>query len=340
MPRGTKISIILTEDEEETLIMWCSIKTEKRFAQRAQVILSSSKGMSLPEVSKKSGLSRQNCSRWRMRFLYARLEGLKDLPRKGRPPIIAPEKRARIERSIQARSLQMRNRQTGQSGAGTQSGGKATAHRSLAQGEPPKIESWSGKSTEREFAEKQVAILGLYLYPSVKVLALGCNEEPQVQAIDRIRSELPSQPKNPERSTVLYMRQCGASLLAALSTHDRTVSFGDRDEHILLLKFLKRLYRSSPGSHLHIITDGNGFRQHREVMEWIQPRRRLAIYPLPTYASWLSQVEIWVKILARDVIPGGPWKSREQLVDQIIHYIRRYSYKTHRPFWWLRANKS
>jgi hypothetical protein len=275
-----------------------------------------------------------------MRFLYARLEGLKDLHRKGRPRKMAPEKRTRTERSIRAKHLQIRDQQTGQLAARKQSIGGTRANSSLVQGETSTIESWSGTSTDREFAKKQVAILGFYLYPTLNWLVLGCNEEPQTQTIDRARPGVPPQLQHPERSTVLCVGRYTASLLAALSNHDRTATYGDMHGHILLLRFLKRLYRSSPGSHLHIITDGNGFRQHSEVVEWIQPRRRLAMYSLPTYASWLSQVEIWLKILARDVLHGGPWKSREQVVDQIIHSIRRYSSNTARPFWWLRTNKS
>lgn len=82
MPEGRKIAIILTDDEQRILTMWArAAKTEKRYAQRAQVILSSAEGLSLPEISKKSGLSRQNCSRWRVRFLKQRMDGLQDLPR-------------------------------------------------------------------------------------------------------------------------------------------------------------------------------------------------------------------------------------------------------------------
>ncbi len=40
----------------------------------------------------------------------------------------------------------------------------------------------------------------------------------------------------------------------------------------------------------------------------------------PTYASWLNQIEIWFGILARDVIRGGVWKSKQELVNQIIYY--------------------
>lgn len=159
MPRGRKIGITLTDDERQVLTMWArAATTEKRYAQRAQVILSSAEGRSLPEISKKSGLSRQNCTRWRMRFLEKRVEGLKDLPRKGRPPMIAPETKTKITKLACTKPPDGSNQWTRQSLAKIVGIGKTTVHRILTQGElkPHKVEYWRRKSPDPEFEEKQV----------------------------------------------------------------------------------------------------------------------------------------------------------------------------------------
>jgi len=52
-------------------------------AQRAKVIPQTVKGYRLAEISAKGGMSRQNCGRWRERFLKQRIEGLKDEERSG-----------------------------------------------------------------------------------------------------------------------------------------------------------------------------------------------------------------------------------------------------------------
>lgn len=89
MPRGKRIAITLMKEEQKTLNIWAAAgKTEQRYVQRAKVILYSAAGLPLSEVSRRSGLSRQNCTRWRMRFLEERMDGLYDLPRKGRPSVI------------------------------------------------------------------------------------------------------------------------------------------------------------------------------------------------------------------------------------------------------------
>ena len=97
MRTRTVVHLTLTESEEKTLKMWAGAgKTEQRMAQRAKVILLSVAGLSLPEISRKTGLSTQNASKWRIRFMAQRLEGLRDAPRSGKPPVISPEKRLEV----------------------------------------------------------------------------------------------------------------------------------------------------------------------------------------------------------------------------------------------------
>ena len=60
----------------------------------------------------------------------------------------------------------------------------------------------------------------------------------------------------------------------------------------------------------------------------------------PTYASWLNQVEIWFNIFGRDVIRGGIWKSKKQMVDQIMFYIKKHNEERKHPFKWTYAGKT
>ena len=53
----------------------------------------SSQGRTLKDISGKTGLSWQNCLKWRSRFQEEGIEGLKDKGRSGRPPIIDPKKK-------------------------------------------------------------------------------------------------------------------------------------------------------------------------------------------------------------------------------------------------------
>lgn len=163
------------------------------------------------------------------------------------------------------------------------------------------------------------------------------DEKSQLQAIDRTKPEL----GNPKRLTATYKRNGTTCLLAALSVHDGKVTGRcvDRNNHGTFLTFLKYLYRSNPGKHLHTIMDNLSLHKYKEVTDWVNRRRRLTIYFTPTYSSWLSQVEIWFIIFSKDVIRGGAWKSKKQMIEQIMQYIRHYTEHKAHPFAWTYTRK-
>ena len=54
---------------------------------------------------------------------------------------------------------------------------------------------------------------------------------------------------------------------------------------------------------------------------------------MPTYSSWLNQVEIWFSKLQREVIDRGIFTSVTDLRRKIMRYIRLYG-KSAKPFRW------
>lgn len=168
MARGMTVNIKLTPEEEATLIMWTNAgTTEQRMAQRAKVILLSAQGLRLPEVAQRSGLSRQNCSKWRARFLSQRLQGLEDRPRAGRPLSLSPAVRLKVTALACTPSPDGSNTWSLRRLARALSLSKDTVRRILQEGglKPHNVKYWCGKSPAPEFEEKQAAIPGLYLDP-------------------------------------------------------------------------------------------------------------------------------------------------------------------------------
>ncbi len=73
------VTFELTAEQEATLKMWVgSHRTQQRYSRRAQVILLSAEGLTLGEISARSGLNRTNCLKWRKRFAAEGVDGLKD----------------------------------------------------------------------------------------------------------------------------------------------------------------------------------------------------------------------------------------------------------------------
>ena len=340
----TIIKIKLSEEEKETLEMWVgSHKAEQRMVKRARVILLSDSGMELEEISRQIGLSTQACSKWRKRFMLHRLEGLRDKPGRGRACSIPNEKRLNIQRLACTKPHDGSNRWTVRKLEKASGVSSASVHRILNEGaiKPHKIEYWCGKSPDPEFEEKQAAIIGLYLDPPDNAVVICVDEKSHIQALDRTQPELPLRSGNSRKLTSTYKRHGTTCLLAALSVHDGVVEGRcvDRHTHKEFLNFLKCLYRANPGKHLHIIVDNFSAHKHKKVIEWVSRRRRLTLHFTPTYASWLNQIEIWLNIFTREVIRGGIWHSKKELVNQIMYYIRRYSKERAKPFRWTYTGK-
>jgi transposase len=341
MARARRVE--LTPEEERTLRMWTRAgTTEQRLARRARVILTLAEGLPIREVGERCGMSEISVFKWKRRFLEMRLDGLSDAPRRGRPASITPKERLRVL-DLATRAPQKGKTSWSVRDLAKASGLSATSvHRILSEGKlrPHKVEYWCGRSPDPEFEEKQAAILGLYLDPPENALVLSVDEKSQIQALDRTQAELPMRHGDARRLTATYKRHGTTCLLAALAVHSGEVTARCRDtnNHVTFLRFLKALYRKYPHKHLYVICDNLSVHKHKGVKEWAQRRRRLTILFTPTYASWLNQVEIFFNIFTREVVRGGVWASKRDLVDQIMDYIKSYNEEA-TPFSWNYTGK-
>ena len=113
----------------------------------------------------------------------------------------------------------------------------------------------------------------------------------------------------------------------------------EKHTHQEFLNFMKYLYRQYPHKHLHVILDNFSAHKQKDVMQWVKKRRCLTLHFTPTYSSWLNQIEIWFNIFSRDVLRGGVWHSKKDLVKQIIDYINYYNENNAKPFKWTYTGK-
>lgn len=340
MPKGKRLAITLSKTDEATLRMWANARTvERRMAERAQVILLSAQGVPVREIMRRTGLSWGACCKWRGRFVESGLDGLKDRPRKGRPPSIPLEQRIRVLEKATERPPDGSTRWSVRRLARVTGLSHSTVHRILREGDlkPHKTKYWCGRSPDPEFAAKQAAIIGLYLNPPTNALVICVDEKTNIQALDRRQPELPLKKGKVRRLTATYKRNGTTCLLAALTVHDGKVigRCVDKNNHEAFLAFLKHIYRKFPHVQIHIILDNLSVHKHKKIKEWVSRRKRLTLHFTPTYASWLNQIEIWFNIFTRDVLKDGIWPSKQALVRQIMDYIKHYSAERAHPFKWV-----
>ncbi len=339
-----RTTINLTDDERKELILMSrSMTLEYRYVLRAKIILLWFENKSINESESLLLTSKPTIIKWRKRFIKKRIEGLKDLPRPGKKPVISPEQRAKIfELACSKPSGGYTNwsqRQLAKEIGISQS--RICKILKEADLKPHKTEYWCGKSTDPEFEKKLIDIIGMYLSPPQNALVLCVDEKTQIQALDRTQPVLPLTTGKPKRLTATYKRHGTVSLIAALSVHEgditaKTISKNDSENFLI---FLKRLYRKYPRREMHIILDNLSMHKSRVINEWVEKRRRLTLHFTPTYSSWLNQIEIWFGILTKDVLKGGVWRSKQQLVKQIIEYIKTYNKERAKPFSWTYTGK-
>lgn len=337
--------IILTEEERQELLIWSrSQKMDFRYVLRSKIILMCSEKIQYESIMKELKISKPVISKWKSRFVTNRIEGLQDAPRSGKPAVYTEEHTARVihlacnkpSGGYTNHSQRRIAEKIGMSQSKVQSILK-THHL-----KPHKVEYWCGKSTDPEFETKMLNVVGLYMNPPENAIVLSVDEKTQMQALDRSQPELPLRIGNPKRLTATYKRNGTVSLIAALAVHHGNIIAEtiDSNNAVTFLKFLKKLYRLHPKKHLHIIADNLSVHKQQDVKEWLERKKRITMHYTPTYSSWLNQVEIWFNILSKDVLKGGVWHSKQQLVDQIQEYIKTYNKARANPFEWTYTGKS
>ena len=96
MPRASPFRVILSKEERQELE-----SRVRRYASpyrdviRAKIVLLAAQGLSNDAIASRLDMPRQVVSKWRKRFCLARLPGLEEQPRGGRPARFSPQPRRR-----------------------------------------------------------------------------------------------------------------------------------------------------------------------------------------------------------------------------------------------------
>jgi len=96
MPRHSPFVIKLTKREREELTARARRYTSPyRDVLRAKIVLLAAEGLSNDVMAARLDTPRQIISKWRKRFALARVPGLEEQPRGGRPARFSPQRRGR-----------------------------------------------------------------------------------------------------------------------------------------------------------------------------------------------------------------------------------------------------
>lgn len=220
---GVARPITLGDDERAQLTAWTRQgTTEQRLAQRARIVLEAAAGRPTKEIASRLGLRPETVSKWRTRFGKARLAGLDDRPRSGKPPVYGPETERRILAVLDEPPPAGHASWTG--GLLARSLGDVSNHevwRVLRRYgiHLQRRRSWC-VSTDPQFAPKAADIVGLYLDPPENAVVISVDEKPSIQALERAQGWLRLPNGRALRGhTHEYKRHGTTTLFAALEVH-------------------------------------------------------------------------------------------------------------------------
>lgn len=151
-------------------------------------------------------------------------------------------------------------------------------------------------------------------------MVLCVDEKSQIQALERSQPLLPIGVGYVEGVTHDYRRHGTTTLFAALNIETGTVisQCRQRHRHREYLDFLRRIDAAVPRAlDVHIIVDNYSTHKHVKIKRWMAARPRFHVHFIPTYSSWLNQVEIWFNRITQHAIRRGTFSSVKELVNRI-----------------------
>ena len=167
--------------------------------------------------------------------------------------------------------------------------------------QPPRLERYR-RSTDPDFETKAADVIGLYLDPPQHAVVFCIDENPAIQALDRVAG-----PRHTSDEFVAFLQ-----LVVDSQAHTRAI---------------------------HLIVDNLSAHKTKKVRDFLADHPTVHLHFTPTYSSWLNQVELWFSKIERDVIACGIFTSVPDLRRKLMRYIKHYN-TVPKPFRWAYADPS
>ena len=334
-----KAELVLSEAEHAQLSSMARSRTiGAALSARARIVLAAAAGQANSEIGQRLQISGATVGKWRRRFVERRIAGLYDELRPGKPRSIDDERVAElIHKTLHTKPADGSTHWTVRAVASEAQISPTSVHRyfKLFGLQPHRSESFK-LSTDPFFLEKLRDVVGLYLNPPDNALVLCVDEKSQCQALERTQPMLPMGLGYVEGVTHDYVRHGTTTLFAALNVLNGAIlaTCKPRHRHQEFLAFLREIDKAVP-AHLdvHCIVDNYGSHKHPKVNAWLATHPRWHMHFIPTYSSWLNQVERFFSIIIEKAIRRGSFASVKELVAKIDHFVAHYN-KQCKPFVW------
>jgi transposase len=332
-------SITVSDADRLALGRWARGRsTPARLVLRAKIVLLAAEGKQNRQIAEELDTDRMLVGKWRDRFAEKGLAGIvKDAPRGGRKP----KAREALEARIVEWTTQKKPANATHWSTRTLAAELGTNHALVnrvwrANGLKPHLIKSFKVSNDRQFSEKLIDVVGLYLSPPEHALVLCADEKSQIQALDRTQPGLPLKKGRCGTMTHDYKRHGTTTLFAAIEMAQGKLigTCMPRHRHQEWIKFLELIDQQTPPDlDLHLIVDNYATHKHEKVKRWLARHRRFHIHFTPTSSSWLNLIERWFRDITDKQIRRSAFTSVPQLIQAITNYIQEHN-KNPKAFVW------
>jgi putative transposase len=340
-----KAQLVLTDAETAQLQSFARSRSlPSALCLRARMVLASADGETSKSIAARLNVSQVTVGKWRSNFLEKRIAGLYDDVRPGRPRSIDDERIAQlIRKTLHTKPPDGATHWSVRSVAAETKISKSSVQRYFQMFglQPHRTESFK-LSTDPFFIEKLRDVVGLYLSPPDNALVLSVDEKSQCQALERTQPMLPMGFGYVEGVTHDYKRHGTTTLFAALNVLSGEViaRCKPKHRHQEFISFLRDIDNEVPKQlDIHCIVDNYATHSHPKVKAWLADRPRWHMHFIPTYSSWLNQVERFFGLITDKAIRRGSFKSVRQLIKRIDHFVQNYNANC-QPFRWTATAES
>jgi transposase len=357
MPQYCAVPVVLSAGERRTLKKRArGAKTAHRDWLRAQIVLAAARGRVNARIAVDLHVSVDTVRKWRGRFAARGLDGLKDLPRSGRPRRISALERAAVVAlacQLPAATGVPLSRWTAPELAAelaaqglVSSISPSSVLRILAEHpiKPWQYQSWI-YPRDPDFAAKATVILDLYqgyyqgkrLGPGDRIICVDA--KPSIQARARCHATGPPRRGRPVRVEHEYERAGALALLAALDVRTGKV-FASCPPATGIAPFMTLMgqvmshepYDSAPRVFV-IVDNGSDHRGTKAIRRLRDAHPNAIMIHTPVHASWLNQAEIVFSIVQKKILSPNDFATTAQLAAALLAFTGRYN-QTARPFTW------
>jgi len=332
-----------------------SVRSEYRSRMRARIVLAAAAGSANTAIAAQLGVHVDTVRKWRRRFAAARLSGLKDAHRSGRPPVFTAADRAEVIALAcalpagsgvplsrwscpeLARELAARC----QIAASASTIGRWLAADAL---KPWQHRSWIS-IRDPAFAAKAARVLDLYAgtWDGERLgshdYVICADEKTSIQARCRCHPALPPGKARAMRAGHDYQRGGALAYLAAWDVHRGQVT--GRCEHTTGIAPFARLVEqvmtaepyASADQVFWIVDNGSSHRGAASITRMTKAWPNAHLIHLPVHASWLDQAEIYFSVVQRKALTPNDFTSLDQIRDRLAIFETRYN-AIAKPFSW------